>query len=84
MLHGLAGTGAAVALIPVATSASPAAAVLFLMAFALGTIGGMAVYALLAGFVIGRTAERSVRVARALARCTGIITMAVGIWWLLR
>ena len=84
MLHGLAGTGAAVALIPVATSTSTLAAVLFLLVFALGTVAAMAVYALLAGFVLGRTAERSVRMARALARCTGVTTIAVGIWWLLR
>ena len=84
MLHGLAGTGAAVALIPVATSTSTLAAILFLLVFALGTVAGMAVYGLLAGFVLGRTAERSVRMARALARFTGLITIAVGIWWLLR
>jgi sulfite exporter TauE/SafE len=84
MLHGLAGTGAAVALIPVATSSSPVSAVLFLVVFALGTVAGMALYGLLAGLVLGRTADRSVRVARLLARCTGVITMGVGVWWLLR
>ena len=84
MLHGLAGTGAAVALIPVATFDSAAPAILFLLLFAAGTVAGMAVYGLLAGFVVGRAAHRSVQIARLLARTTGVITAAIGVWWLVR
>ena len=84
MLHGLAGTGAAVALIPVATFDSAAPAIFFLLLFATGTVAGMAMYGLLAGLVVGRAADRSVQVARLVARSTGVVTAAIGGWWLLR
>ncbi|MEX0907197.1 MAG: sulfite exporter TauE/SafE family protein [Gemmatimonadota bacterium] len=84
LLHGFAGSGAAVALIPVAGFDSALAGIFFLVVFGAGTIAGMAVYGLLAGFVAGRTADRSVRLARLLARVTGGFTMIVGFVWLLR
>lgn len=82
LLHGLAGSGAAVALIPVVGFDSPGPAILYLVIFAAGTIAAMAVYGLLAGMVMGRAAERSVRLARTLARATGVFTMVVGVIWL--
>lgn len=84
LLHGLAGSGSAVALIPVIGFESPASGILYLVLFAVGTVGGMAVYGLLAGIVAGRAAEQSVRVARLLARVTGVFTMVIGFVWLLR
>jgi nickel/cobalt transporter (NicO) family protein len=84
LVHGLAGSGSAVALIPVVGFDSPPLAILYLVVFAIGTIVAMAVYGLLAGFVVGRTAENSVRFARLLARVTGSFTIVVGIVWLLR
>jgi nickel/cobalt transporter (NicO) family protein len=84
MLHGLAGTGSAVALIPVVGSASPAAGILYLVIFALGTIAAMAIYGLLAGLVVGRAADSSVRLARNLARGTGVFTIMIGFVWLIR
>jgi sulfite exporter TauE/SafE len=84
LLHGLAGSGSAVALIPLVGFESPGSGILYLVLFSLGTIGGMAVYGLLAGLVLGRAAESSVRIARLLARGTGAFTMLVGFVWLLR
>lgn len=84
LLHGLAGSGAAVALIPLVAFDSPISGFFFLVLFAIGTIGGMAMYGLLAGFVVGRTAGRSVGLARLLARVTGTITILIGLVWLLR
>lgn len=84
LLHGLAGSGSAVALIPVIGFDSPAPAVLYLIAFALGTAGGMAVYGVLAGTVMRRAAERSVGAARLVACVTGLATAALGIVWLAR
>jgi nickel/cobalt transporter (NicO) family protein len=84
LLHGLAGSGAAVALIPVIGFDSPGPAILYLVVFAIGTIAAMAVYGLLAGMVVGRAAERSVTLARTLARVTGSFTVIVGLIWLLR
>lgn len=84
LLHGLAGSGSAVALIPLVGFDSPASGVLYLVVFALGTVGAMALYGLLAGVVVGRTAERSERLARTLARSTGALTVVVGIAWMIR
>jgi sulfite exporter TauE/SafE len=84
LLHGLAGSGSAVALIPLVGFESPASGVLYLILFAIGTVGAMALYGLLAGVVVGRTAERSVRMARLLARSTGALTIVIGIAWLVR
>ena len=84
LLHGLAGSGSAVALIPVVGFESPASGILYLVLFAIGTVGAMAVYGLLAGVLADRAAERSVRLARGLARVTGVFTMVIGFVWLLR
>jgi len=84
LMHGLAGSGSAVLLIPVATFDSPAFAMLYLLLFAIGTILGMAAYGLIAGAIVGRTADHSLRLARIIARCTGVFTIAIGAVWLLR
>lgn len=83
LVHGLAGSGSAVALIPVVGFDSPGPAILYLVIFAVGTIAAMALYGLLAGFVVGRTAANSVRLAQLLARATGAFTVVVGMIWLL-
>lgn len=84
LLHGLAGSGSAVALIPLVGFESPMSGIFYLVLFAVGTIGGMSLYGLLAGVVLGRAADGSVRLARLLARVTGVFTMVVGFVWLLR
>lgn len=84
VLHGLAGTAPAVALVPITTFDSALAGVIYLIVFAVGTACGMALYALLAGFVVGRAAFHSARTARLLAVATGCVTMAVGALWLAR
>jgi ABC-type nickel/cobalt efflux system permease component RcnA len=84
LLHGLAGSGSAIALIPLVGFESPAGGIFYLVLFSIGTIGGMALYGLLAGAVLGRAAEGSVRLARTLARVTGAFTMMIGLVWLLR
>ncbi|HSJ06646.1 MAG TPA: sulfite exporter TauE/SafE family protein [Longimicrobiales bacterium] len=83
LVHGLAGSGAAVALIPVVGFDSPGPAILYLVVFAVGTIAAMAVYGMLAGMVVGRAAERSVGLARGLARVTGVFTITVGLVWVM-
>jgi len=84
VLHGLAGTAPAVALVPIASFDSALSGVLYLIIFAVGTACGMALYALLAGFVVGRAAFRSERMARRMAVVTGCVTIAVGALWLIR
>jgi sulfite exporter TauE/SafE len=84
LVHGLAGSGAAVALIPIIGFESPMQGIVYLIVFALGTVAAMAVYGLFAGAVFGRTAESSAKAARLLARGTGVLTICIGIFWLVR
>lgn len=84
MVHGLAGSGSAVALIPVIGFDSAASGIGYLAVFAVGTVAAMALYAFLAGLVVDRAAHHSGRVARLLARFTGVFTVMIGFVWLLR
>jgi nickel/cobalt transporter (NicO) family protein len=84
VVHGLAGSGAAVALIPVVGFETPLAGIAYLMLFALGTILAMGVYGVLAGAVVGRTSRSSARRARLLTRATGVVTVLIGLVWLVR
>ncbi len=81
-LHGLAGTGAAVALLPVAALDGPGPTLLYLLAFGLGTGACMGLYALSAGWLAGRAAHRSGALGRTLARLAGLGSVAVGVLWL--
>jgi len=82
-VHGLAGTAPVVALIPVTMIESWAYAVSYLIAFGLGTVTGMALYAGLAALAIDRAAA-SVRAARVVAYGTAGASAAVGLWWIVR
>ena len=83
-LHGLAGAAPAVALLQVARSGSFLQGMSYLATFALGTAAGMALYALITGWLVGRAAIRSERLARILGKLTGASTVAIGVIWLLR
>ena len=84
LLHGLAGTGSAVALIPLISLRSPQQGALYLFLFGIGTAAGMAAYAFLAGFVASRVSDFSVRIARGVTVAAGVFAIAVGIFWLVR
>lgn len=84
LAHGLAGSGSAVALIPVVGFETAGPAILYLLLFALGTVGGMAAYGLFAGTVAGRTAQSSERMAQLLVRVTGVFTVVIGFVWIFR
>lgn len=84
VVHGLAGTAPAVALVPVTLLPSVTAALGYLLAFGIGTTVGMGAYAGLASLAVGRAAAASLRLARSLAYGTALLSMAVGLWWLLR
>ena len=83
-LHGLAGAAPAVALLQVAAMESIAGGMLYLMAFAIGTAVGMAAYAAVTGFVAGRAAIASEKAARIIGKISGIATIAIGIFWIVR
>ena len=82
-LHGLAGAAPAVALLQVTRSGSFLQGMAYLGIFAVGTAFGMAAYALLTGWLMGRAAIRSERLARVLGKLTGLGTVTIGLIWLL-
>lgn len=83
-LHGLAGTGPVIALLPLTLADSRLAAGAYLAVFGMGTIAGMMLYTLIAGFVAGGMASRSVALARGLAILTGLASLGVGGLWIAR
>jgi hypothetical protein len=82
MLHGLAGTGALVVGLPVATSVTASRAVLFLAAFGVGTIVAMALFGAAAGWLMRGASAASMALHRGAITATGLVSIAVGAWWL--
>jgi ABC-type nickel/cobalt efflux system permease component RcnA len=83
-LHGLAGAAPALALLEISGGNSTLHGLYAIVVFAIGTALGMAAYAMLAGYVAGRAALASARIARVVSGGTGIITIAIGVAWLTR
>jgi ABC-type nickel/cobalt efflux system permease component RcnA len=81
--HGLAGAAPVVALMPVTLLDGFWAAVGYLVAFGVGTMAAMGVYAGLAAVAVARLGS-SVRTARVVAGITAGGSIAVGVWWMLR
>ncbi|MGQ0561059.1 MAG: hypothetical protein ACT443_04200 [Gemmatimonadota bacterium] len=84
LMHGLAGAAPAVALVPLAVMGSAAGAFGYLLLFAAGTAASMAVYAAAAGFLAARASGFGEHVGRAIGQLTGVGTIAIGIFWLIR
>lgn len=83
-LHGLAGAAPVIAVMQVARLESIAQATAYLVLFAVGTALSMAGYALITGYLMGKAAFASQRWARWLGQLTGVTTIAIGCFWLLR
>lgn len=83
MLHGLAGSGALVVALPVAITGSRGGALVFLMAFGLGTIVAMALFSAAAGWVLGVTTRTSARLHRTAIAAAGALSTGVGLWWVI-
>jgi ABC-type nickel/cobalt efflux system permease component RcnA len=83
MVHGLAGTGALVLMIPVAMAATPHRALLFLATFGLGTVLSMALFSAVAGGVLARMGHASLAFARGAALLAAAGSVTIGLWWLL-
>jgi hypothetical protein len=76
LLHGLAGSGA-VALLATAAMPAPAAAIVYLLVFALGSVAGMVAFSLLLGApLVALGEEASWR--RGLTALTGLVSLAFG------
>ncbi|NOT09129.1 MAG: hypothetical protein HOP28_13095 [Gemmatimonadales bacterium] len=84
LLHGLAGTTAAVALVPVTLIHSVWLGIGYLLAFGIGVTVGMSLFAIAAAVAIRQAAERSLLLGRRLAGVAGVASLCVGLWWLAR
>lgn len=84
LLHGLAGAAPAVALVPLALFDSAIGGLSYLLLFAAGTAASMTAYAMFAGFLADRATSFAEWVGRAVGQFTGIGTIAIGIFWLIR
>ena len=81
-IHGLAGTASVVALVPVTLMPNVAGAIWYLVAFGLGTVVTMALYAGIAAAAVARL--ETVGLAKVVAWGTAGASIAVGVWWILR
>lgn len=84
LVHGLAGTSAVVALVPVTLLDQVSVGFGYLVAFGLGTTVAMTLFALVAALAMRRAAERSVALGRRIVSSVGIGGIAVGGWWIWR
>ncbi len=84
LMHGLAGTSAVVALVPVTLMDRKLVGLGYLVAFGLGTIIAMTAYALVAAAAFRRASEGSLKWGQALGRSVGAGSVAVGLWWIWR
>lgn len=84
MAHGLAGTAAFLALLPVALLSSRWLAGAYLVSFGVGTIAAMGLYAMLAGIVFHRVGNRAPRLESGLRAFAGLASAAIGILWIVQ
>ncbi len=84
LVHGLAGTSAVVALVPVTMMGRPLVGVLYLVAFGLGTVVAMTGFALAAAVAMRQAGRGSLGWARRLGSFAGVGAVAVGVYWVIR
>lgn len=83
LMHGLAGSSAVVALVPVTMLGRVDVGLAYLAAFGIGVTAGMMLYASVAAYAMRRAADRSVALGRRLATVVGVLGVVVGLWWLM-
>jgi sulfite exporter TauE/SafE len=83
MLHGLAGTGALVVALPVAVADSATGALIFLIAFGIGTIVAMSLFSAAAGWALAATTRASAQLHRSAGVLAGLASVIVGVWWVI-
>ncbi len=84
LIHGLAGTTGAVALIPVTLFPSRWWGIAFLLAFSVGVIAAMTTYALVAALAIRQVGGSSVTIGRRVSVGIGLVGVSMGLWWIAR
>lgn len=84
LLHGLAGTTAVVALVPVTLTNRWAVGLGYLVAFGVGVTVAMTLFAMVAAYAVRGAGRRSVEAGRWLTRIVGCCGIVVGAWWVVR
>lgn len=84
LMHGLAGTSAVVALVPVTLATSLPVGLGYLASFGVGVTAAMAIFAVVAAAAMRTAAERSLVWGRRAAYGVGAAGIVVGAWWMLR
>jgi hypothetical protein len=83
-LHGLAGTSAVVALIPVTMMTDVGAGLGYLAAFGIGTTVAMTLFAMAAAAMMHRAQARSLSLGRGVAALVGVSGIVTGAIWVYR
>jgi len=84
LVHGLAGTSSVVALVPVTLVNRTVVGVGYLLAFGVGTILAMTIFALAAAAAMRTAAAQSLVLGRYLSTGVGVAGVLVGVWWIVR
>ena len=84
LMHGLAGSSAVVALVPVTLVDRATVGIGYLLAFGLGTTLAMTLFALVTAAAMRQTAGRSIEWGRRISTLVGVAGVAVGLWWISR
>ncbi len=84
LLHGLAGTSGALAIVPVALIGEWVAGIAYLVLFCLGVTAGMVLFALGLAEAIRRTSSRSMLWGRRIGRGIALVAVGTGVWWVVR
>jgi ABC-type nickel/cobalt efflux system permease component RcnA len=84
LMHGLAGSSAVAALVPVTLIQRRDVGVAYLLVFGLGVTAGMIVYAMVAALAMRQAASRSLLWGKRAAGLVGAAGMVVGGWWVVR
>ena len=82
LLHGLAGTSAVVALVPVTLLPTRTLGIAYLALCGVGVTTGMIVFAVAAAMTLRRAAGASLLLGRRVASLAGLGSIALGCWWL--
>lgn len=84
LAHGLAGTSAVVALVPMTLVGRTAVGIGYLLAFGLGVTVAMTLFAAGAALAMRQAAVQSLSLGRRVSTGVGWAGVAVGIWWIVR
>ncbi|HPF60666.1 MAG: hypothetical protein KC544_00620 [Gemmatimonadetes bacterium] len=84
LLHGLAGTGGVMALLPATLTDRVTIGIGYLLTFSVGVVAAMTAFAMLAATLVGGANDRSAVWGPRVSRGLGALAIAVGAWWIVR